>query len=102
MTTYITLFNLTDAGIICDVAKCSGRQGKLLTRSRLLRGFANPRGGLLVAAPGSLELHRRRRVGAAHAAQAGSFSARMSTGSISGRPSSSSSARPSRAAATAP
>jgi hypothetical protein len=24
MTTYITLFNLTDAGIICDVAKCSG------------------------------------------------------------------------------
>ena len=34
--------------------------------------------------------------------QAGNFSARMSTGWISGAPSSSSSARPSRAAATAP
>ncbi len=46
--------------------------------------------------------HRKRRVGAAHAAQAGSFSARISTGRMSGCPSSSSSARPSRAEATAP
>jgi hypothetical protein len=54
MTTYITLFNLTDAGIICDVAKCAGRQPGKLTRSRLLRGFANPRGGLRLAASASL------------------------------------------------
>jgi hypothetical protein len=46
--------------------------------------------------------YRKCRLGAAHAAQAGSFSAGISTGRMSGRPSSSSSARPSRAAATAP
>jgi hypothetical protein len=34
---------------------CSGRQPGKLTRSRLLRGFANPRGGLRLAASASLE-----------------------------------------------
>ena len=46
----------------------AGRPGKL-TRSRLLRGFANPRGGLRPAASALLELHRRRRLG--HGARSG-------------------------------
>lgn len=64
--------------------------------------FANPRGGLRPAASPLLASFIAGVAWASANTQAGNFSARMSTGWISGAPSSSSSARPSRAAATAP